>query len=124
MKANLVRWFQRFLLVGAVFQLLAQQSEPDSKLLADIRIKAEMGHALAQYSLGYFYERGQGVAKDETEAARWYRKASFAPATGGTDGAVRPAHRSQIGCTRFVGDEALRKLHQVLGEIHIHVPAY
>jgi len=49
---------------------------------------------------------------------------SFAPATGGTDGAVRPAHRSQIGCTRFVGDEALRKLHQVLGEIRIHAPAY
>jgi uncharacterized protein len=75
-KANWVRWFQLFLLVGAVFHLPAQQSEPDSKLLADIRIKAEMGDAVAQYALGYFYEKGRGVVKDETEAAKWYRKAA------------------------------------------------
>jgi len=49
---------------------------------------------------------------------------SFVPATGGTGGAVRPPHRSQVGCTRFVGDESLRKLHQVLGELHIHAPSY
>ena len=37
---------------------------------------AEQGDASAQYNLGGCYKRGQGVTKDEAEAARWYRKAA------------------------------------------------
>ena len=37
---------------------------------------AEVGYAWAQYNLGYCYETGKGVAKDETEAVEWYRKAA------------------------------------------------
>ena len=30
----------------------------------------------AQYNLGVCYAKGQGVAKDEVEAVKWYRKAA------------------------------------------------
>ena len=34
------------------------------------------GVADAQFSLGVIYYEGQGVAKDEKEAMKWYRKAA------------------------------------------------
>ena len=39
-------------------------------------MSAERGDASAQYALGYMYASGNGVEKDKTEAARWYRKAA------------------------------------------------
>lgn len=84
MKANRLRWFLLLLLVSAVFQLPAQQSEADRKLLADVRAKAEKGDAQSQYDLGSAFIRGSlGVAKDEAEAVKWFRKAAeqnYAPA--------------------------------------------
>ena len=77
MKANRLRWFLLFLLVSAVLQLPAQQSEADRKLLADIRAKAEKGDAQSQYELGCAFSLGSlGVAKDEVEAVKWFRKAA------------------------------------------------
>ena len=77
MKANRLRWFVLFLLVSAVFQLPAQQSEADRKLLVDVRAKAEKGDAQSQYELGRAFGKGSlGVAKDEAAAVRWYRKAA------------------------------------------------
>ncbi len=38
--------------------------------------KAEKGDASAQFNLGRCYFYGQGVAKDEVEAVKWYRKAA------------------------------------------------
>jgi TPR repeat protein len=77
MKANRLGWFLVFLLGSAVFQLSAQQSEADRKLLADVRAKAEKGDAKSQLELGWTFHNGSlGVAKDETEAATWYRKAA------------------------------------------------
>jgi TPR repeat protein len=65
------------LLVGAAFQLPAQQDEADRKLLADLRAKAEKGDAQAQYALGRAFEEGSlGVAKDQAGAVKWYRKAA------------------------------------------------
>ena len=52
MKANRLGLLLIFLLGSAVFQLAAQQSEADRKLLADIRAKAEKGEAKSQYELG------------------------------------------------------------------------
>ena len=77
MKAN--RWglFLFILLGGAVFQLPAQQSEADRKLLADIRAKAEKGEARSQYEFGLAFSKGSlGVARDYTEAVKWLRKAA------------------------------------------------
>ena len=77
MKANRLRWFLVFLLVSAVFQLPAQQSEADRKLLADIRAKAEKGDAESQCSLGGAYFFGDlGLANDEVLAVKWYRKSA------------------------------------------------
>ena len=72
-----MRWFLFFLLVGAAFQLPAQQSEADRKLLADVRAKAEKGEAQSQYKLGKaFYDGSLGVVKDEAEAVKWFRRAA------------------------------------------------
>ena len=37
---------------------------------------AEQGNAGAQANLGIMYARGEGVPKNDTEAAKWYRKAA------------------------------------------------
>ena len=42
----------------------------------DLLAKAEQGDATAQYWLGWCYEYGQGVAKDEKKAVEWYTKAA------------------------------------------------
>jgi uncharacterized protein len=77
MKANRLGLFLFFLLGSAAFQLPAQQSEADRKLLADIRAKAEKGDAQSQFELGWaFVEGNLGVAKDEAEAVKWFRKAA------------------------------------------------
>lgn len=44
--------------------------------LRDLRPLAEQGDANAQYNLGEMYFRGQGVPKDRTVAAKWYRLAA------------------------------------------------
>jgi TPR repeat protein len=66
------------LLLGATtVPLHAQQAEADRKLLADVRAKAEKGDAQSQYELARaFYFGGLGVAKDEVEAVKWFRKAA------------------------------------------------
>jgi WD40 repeat protein len=40
------------------------------------RKAAEQGNADAQYSLGFMYENGRGVPRDDTAAASWYQKAA------------------------------------------------
>ncbi len=37
---------------------------------------AEQGNVEAQFALGFMYERGRGVNKDDAEAVKWYRKAA------------------------------------------------
>jgi TPR repeat protein len=77
MNANRLRWILLFLVLGAAFQLPAHQSEADRKLLADIRAKAEQGDPQSQFELGAAFFVGRcGVAKDEAEAVKWYRKAA------------------------------------------------
>ncbi len=46
------------------------------KAYAEFLPLARGGDAAAQYSLGNMYRRGQGVARDDAEAVRWYRKAA------------------------------------------------
>jgi TPR repeat protein len=41
-----------------------------------LRPLAEQGNGRAQFSLGAMYDRGQGVAQDYKEAAKWYRLAA------------------------------------------------
>jgi TPR repeat protein len=44
--------------------------------LREWRPLAQQGDADAQAWVGYMYEQGQGVARDDAEAVRWYCKAA------------------------------------------------
>ena len=63
-------------LVAAAIRLPAQQSDADRKFFDETKVKAETGNADAQYTLGYCYFLGRGVANDDVEAAKWFRKAA------------------------------------------------
>ena len=52
------------------------QIEAEKKAFAETKGKAESGNAAAQYNLGVSYEEGEGVAKDDKEAVKWYRLAA------------------------------------------------
>ena len=64
------------LLMSAVFQSPDQKSGADRDWLAGLRVDAEKGDAVAQFTLGVVYGDGVGVAKDEAEAVKWWRKAA------------------------------------------------
>src|SRR5260221_133949 len=53
-----------------------QNFQDDDERLSLILLAAEKGDAVTQNKLGYAYEYGKGVPKDETEAVRWYQKAA------------------------------------------------
>lgn len=38
--------------------------------------RADQGDAVAQFTLGTYYEHGWGVVRDYTEAAKWYRRSA------------------------------------------------
>jgi TPR repeat protein len=77
MKTNQLLFTVLLLVTATVFQLLAQQNEADRKVLAEIRAGADKGDAEAWYELGRaFFSGALGVAKDEAEAVKWFRKAA------------------------------------------------
>src|SRR5437773_1015133 len=59
----------------AVVQLAAQQTKADQKPTEEVKAKAEAGDAESEVELGLRYEQGKGVAKDQVEAVKWFRKA-------------------------------------------------
>ena len=59
--------------------------------LSEIRRQAESGMVNAQVLLGDMYSRGNGVARDNAEAARWYRMAGDQGHAG--------AQNNLAGCT-------------------------
>ena len=60
----------------AVVQLAAQQTKADQKPIEEVKAKAEAGDAESQVELGLLYDKGEGVAKDQVEAVKWFRKAA------------------------------------------------
>lgn len=52
----------------------AQQTAALRKQFQEYKANAEKGDVEAQNSLGVCYANGRGVAKDEREAVKWYRK--------------------------------------------------
>ena len=60
----------------AVVQLAAEQTKADQRPIGEVKAKAEAGDAESQVQLGLRYDKGEGVAKDHAEGARWYRKAA------------------------------------------------
>ena len=49
---------------------------PDGRPVNRFRKAAEQGNAKAQFNLGECYVHGTGVARNEVEAVKWYRKAA------------------------------------------------
>ena len=77
MKANRQTWvLLLLLLVATAFQLPAQQTDAARKSFEKIKAKAEKGDAEAQLNLGLCYDKGEGIAENESEAVKWYRKAA------------------------------------------------
>lgn len=80
---------KKFIIAIAVFMSLptfaqsgdaaleAAQQGDYAKALSIWRPLAEQGNAAAQFNLGLMYEKGDGVPRDEQEAARWYYKAAL-----------------------------------------------
>jgi len=56
--------------------LIAYESGNYKEAARQFRPLAEDGDAEAQYYLGYMYEKGQGVAKDQAIMRKWYQRAA------------------------------------------------
>jgi len=72
-----------FALAVVTSALIAQQTREGHVRLTEIKTKAEKGDATAQLHLGLMYGTGDGVQKNQVEAAKWYRKSAdqgYAPA--------------------------------------------
>ena len=76
MKASRLIFTLLFASSVAVVQLAGQQTKADQKPIEEVKAKAEAGDAESQMELGLRYARGEGVAKDQVEAVKWYRKAA------------------------------------------------
>ena len=54
----------------------AQQTKADQKPIEEVKARAEAGDAESEVELGLSYTNGEGVAKDQVEAVKWFRKAA------------------------------------------------
>jgi TPR repeat protein len=65
------------LALAIVLALCAACAAPQQRLnVADLRAKVEHGDPNAAVAMGVLYDSGTEVAKDQSEAARWYRLAA------------------------------------------------
>ncbi len=65
---------KNILFVAPLLVLLAFPCFADS--LEFTKKAAELGDAKAQHTIGYMYEYGKGLPKNQSEAAKWYTKAA------------------------------------------------
>lgn len=56
--------------------LMQKISRGDQQALSSVRDQADKGDPIAQLLMGFLFEGGRGVKKDETEAAKWYQSAA------------------------------------------------
>ena len=56
--------------------MLAYANGDYKKALAELTLAAQSGNTLAQFTIGFMYANGKGVAKNDAEALRWYRMAA------------------------------------------------
>ena len=57
-------------------QLVAQETNADRRPIEEVKAKAEAGDAKSQADLGLRFSTGAGVAKDQVEGVKWFRKAA------------------------------------------------
>ena len=76
-----------FVTVGDIYYYGYGNLERDSNMAFKLfSVAAEKGNAVAQFKLGYMYQHGRGVAKDDAEALRYY---GLAAAQGNADAAQK-----------------------------------
>jgi len=102
----------------------AVPKEADQKAFLETKVKADQGDAAAQYYLGNMYANGQGVAKDDSEAVKWYRKAAdqglaeaqynLGVAYGNGQGVVRDAAEA-VKWYRKAAEQGLHEAQRSLG---------
>lgn len=56
--------------------ILLSMSFAFSQNIIELRKQTEQGDVVAQSNLGIFYEHGEGVPQDYTEALKWYKLAA------------------------------------------------
>ena len=72
--AEAARWYRMAAEQGEIHaQFNLGSSHSVAEILRWYRMAAEQCDAQAQFNLGAMYDEGEGVAKDDVEAARWYR---------------------------------------------------
>jgi TPR repeat protein len=49
---------------------------PTPAEIAELRVQANAGDAVAQYNLGLMYATGEGVPQDDAQAVTWFRQAA------------------------------------------------
>jgi TPR repeat protein len=70
--AQVETWFR-----NGVNHFTGREGEVDYREASHwFRRAAEAGHPIAMGYLGYLYDRGLGVEKDDEEAVKWYRRAA------------------------------------------------
>jgi TPR repeat protein len=74
---------------------------------------AEQGNAVAQFNIGYLYEYGLGVQKDQSKAMEWYKKA----ADGGYIEAKWRLDELELQGDDSVGDSAKKKKRSLFNRI-------
>ena len=73
MKINIITTAMLPVLLGIV---LSACTPPQEDPIEALLVKAGQGDAVAQYELAEAYNKGQGVERDTSAAAEWYRKAA------------------------------------------------
>jgi TPR repeat protein len=61
---------------GILSAVEAESAPQKNESLSVLQQKAELGDAEAQLSLGFCYDKGEGVPQNYAEAEKWYRKAA------------------------------------------------
>ena len=63
-------------IVAVILGLLAGCSDSPKNTFEGYKARAERGDPVAQFNLGVCYHNGEGVAKDQVQAVKWFRKAA------------------------------------------------
>lgn len=92
-------------------RLIAEDTDTNyEKAVEALRVAAEAGVPRAQYNLGYCYQVGEGVIKDEAVANNWYMKAAL---QGHVDAQFKLGYSFEVGRGTEIDDkESYRWYHQ------------
>jgi TPR repeat protein len=74
--AEAAKWFRKAAEQSDEILAPSRREKPDSSSITDILKAAQHGLTFAQNSLGWLYQKGIGIPRDEAKALKWYKKAA------------------------------------------------